>query len=41
MVWVELAKDRDQWRILVNNLIYTVALYEEMSASEEGFCCEN
>jgi len=41
MVWVQLAKDRDQWRIIVNNFIYTPGRYEEMSASEERFCCEN
>jgi hypothetical protein len=39
MVWVQLAKDRNQWRILVNNFIYTAARYEKMSAYEEGLCC--
>jgi len=41
MVWVQLAKDRDQLRILVNNFIYTAGRYEEMSASEEGLCRGN
>jgi len=33
MVWVQLAKDRDQWRILVKIFIYTAGRYEEVSVS--------